>query len=146
MLYERKTTGTVVDVVARIERAATENKFGVMNVLDLTERMAAKGVAFRPACRIVEVCNPQQAKTVLETNLSISTALPCRIAVFERDNGITVSTIRPTALLNMFANPELMPVAADVEKAIVRIINAACEDTGRPPAGQRSGAGAQSRS
>jgi uncharacterized protein (DUF302 family) len=127
MLYEHETTGTVADVVARIERAATENKFGVMGVLDLKERMAAKGVELGPACRIVEVCNPVQAKIVLEANMSISTALPCRIAVYEQDGKVAVSTIRPTALLTMFGNPELVPVAAQVESAIIRIINAACE-------------------
>ncbi len=127
MLYEYETAGTVADVVARIERAAAENKFGVMGVLDLKERMADKGVAFGPQCRIVEVCNPQQAKTVLEANMSIATALPCRIAVYEDNGKITVSTIRPTALLTMFGNPELLSVAVEVENTIIRIINAACE-------------------
>jgi len=131
VLYEHETTGTVADVVARLEQAAKDNKFGVMGVLDLKERMAEKGVAFRPQCRIVEVCNPQQAKTVLEANMSISTALPCRIAVYEQDGKVTVSTIRPTALLTMFGNPELVPVAAEVESTIIRIINAACEEKSR---------------
>ncbi len=126
MLYQQQTTGTVADVVARIEEAAKANQFGVMGVLDLKQRMADKGVAFGPACHIVEVCNPQQAKTVLKANLSISTALPCRIAVYEQDGKVVVSTIRPTALLKLFGNPELTPVAADVEKTIVRIIDTAC--------------------
>jgi uncharacterized protein (DUF302 family) len=126
MLYEHETTGTVAEVVAKIERAATENKFGVMGVLDLKERMAAKGVEFGSQCRVVEVCNPQQAKTVLEANMSIATALPCRIAVYEQDGKVTVSTIRPTALLTMFGNPELLSVATAVEKTIIRIINTAC--------------------
>ncbi len=133
MLYEHETTGTVADVVAKIEQSAAENKFGVMGVLDLKKRMADKGVEFGPECHIVEVCNPLQAKTVLEANMSIATALPCRIAVYEEDGKITVSTIRPTALLTMFGNPELVPVAAEVENAIIRIINAACESGGQPP-------------
>jgi uncharacterized protein (DUF302 family) len=40
--------------------------------------MAKKGVEFAHECLIFEVCQPQQAKKVLEQNMSVSTALPCR--------------------------------------------------------------------
>jgi len=40
--------------------------------------MAKKGVKFASECLIFEVCQPQQAKKVLDQNMSVSTALPCR--------------------------------------------------------------------
>lgn len=127
MLYEREATATIADVCEKLVNAATEHKFGVLGIHDLKQRMAAKGVDFGPACLIVEVCNPQQAKTVLETNMSISTALPCRISIFQRGEKTVVSTLKPRALLGMFGNSELDPVARDVEETLIRIINAACE-------------------
>jgi uncharacterized protein (DUF302 family) len=128
MLYERETKGTVADVVRRIEAAAADNKFGVMGTHNLKERMAAKGVAFGPECQVVEVCNPGQAKTVLEANMAIATALPCRISVYQQGGKVKVATLRPTALLNMFGNPELAAVAKDVEQTMIRIIDAACRE------------------
>jgi uncharacterized protein (DUF302 family) len=51
--------------------------------------MAKKGVEFSKECLTYEVCNPFQAKKVLEANPSISTALPCRIAVFEEGDHLS---------------------------------------------------------
>jgi len=124
MLYEAK--GTIDEVVAKIQEAAAANKFGVLGIHDLKEKMNAKGIDFGPECRILEVCNPGKAKAVLEADMSISNALPCRISVFERDGKITVSMIRPSHLLGLFNRPELQPVAQEVEDAMLRIIDAAC--------------------
>lgn len=126
MLYERETRGTVAEVSARAAEAVAAHKFGVLGQHDLRAKMREKGVEFAPACVILEICNPHQAKTVLEQNLSIATALPCRIAIFERGGKTVVSTLRPTALLKMFAAPGLDPVAQDVEQTIVKIIDATC--------------------
>jgi uncharacterized protein (DUF302 family) len=127
MLYERNAKGSVDEVCARLSRAAADNEFGVLGVHDLKQKMADKGVSFGPQCRVLEVCNPHQAKTVLEANPSISTALPCRIAVYEHGGNTVVSTLKPTALLSLFGSSELDLVAQDVEAAIIRMIDAACQ-------------------
>lgn len=126
MLYEKYARGTIDEVCDRLAQATTANGFGVLGAHDLKQKMAEKGVEFGPACRILEVCNPVQAKCALEANLSISTALPCRISVFERGGQVVVSTLRPTELLALFGNPELKAVARDVETTLLRIIDAAC--------------------
>jgi uncharacterized protein (DUF302 family) len=107
-------------------QAAADNRFGVLGTHDLKQKMADKGVSFGPHCRILEVCNPQQARLVLEANPGISTALPCRIAVFERQGKTVVSTLKPTELLSLFGNPDLHPIAQGAESAIIRMIDAAC--------------------
>ena len=127
MLYEKEATGSVDEVVAKIEAAAAANQFGVLGIHDLKQKMAAKGVDFGPECRVLEVCNPGKAKTVLETDMSISNALPCRISVYQEGGTVKVSTLKPTVLLKMFNRPELEPVAKEVEETMLRIIDAACE-------------------
>ncbi len=126
MLYVKETTGSVGEVAERLEKAAADNKFGVLGIHNLKEKMVAKGVDFQHECLIIEVCNPAQARSVLETNMEISTALPCRISVYEDAGRVKVATLKPTALLQLFGNPELVPVAREVEETIVRIIDRAC--------------------
>ncbi|MBI3455963.1 MAG: DUF302 domain-containing protein [Candidatus Rokubacteria bacterium] len=112
-----------VDRVARdLAAAVVRHKFGVLGVHDLKETMAKKGVPFGRECRIFEVCNPQQAKQVLEANLQISTALPCRISVYEEGGKTKLATIRPTAMIALYANPELRSVAEEVEATLNRIM------------------------
>ena len=53
-------------LVADLEQAVSRHKFGVLGVHNLKKTMAKKGVAFQRECRIFEVCNPHQAKKVLE--------------------------------------------------------------------------------
>ena len=60
--------------------------------------MAKKGVEFTHECRVFEVCQPQQAKEVLEQDMSISTMLPCRISVYEEEGKTILATLKPTAL------------------------------------------------
>jgi len=126
MIHVGETQGPIEDVVQRLERAAAENQFGVLDVHNLKEKMAAKGVDFACECRVIEVCNPRKAKEVLQENMSISTALPCRISIYQEGDRVKVATIRPTMLLNLFDSPELQAVAREVEDTLIRIINAAC--------------------
>ena len=82
MLYTKESEDSVEQVSEKLTAAVEASGFGVLGVHDLKEKMAAKGVSFGPQCRIFEVCNPSQAKQVLEANMLISTALPCRISVY----------------------------------------------------------------
>ena len=126
MLYVKETTGTTQEVVERLEKASIDNQFGVLGVHNLKEKMAAKGVDFGPECEVVEVCNPTQAKRVLEANMEISTALPCRISVYQEESVVKVATLKPTELLKLFGNPELDSIACEVEDTMIRIIDTAC--------------------
>jgi uncharacterized protein (DUF302 family) len=84
--------------------------------------MAEKGVPFDRECRVFEVCNPQQARKVLEANLEISTALPCRISVYQEGGKTRLATIKPTALIGLYGTPELKSVAEEVELTIAAIM------------------------
>jgi uncharacterized protein (DUF302 family) len=57
-----------------LHAAVAANQFGVMHVRNLKETMAKKRVEFARECLIFEVCPPQQAKQVIEENMSVSTA------------------------------------------------------------------------
>jgi uncharacterized protein (DUF302 family) len=125
MLYRVESRKTLAEVGRGLEAAAEKYKFGILAVYDLKAKMQEKGVNFDRDCLIYEVCNPQQAKKVLEANVEISTALPCRISVYSEGAGVTLATLRPTALLEMFQTPGLRAVAEEVEEVILKIMHAA---------------------
>src|SRR4030042_5139664 len=96
-----------------------------MTVHNLKETLKKKGVEFDKECWIFEVCNPHQAKRVLEKNMKLSTALPCRISVFTEGGKVKLATLKPTALISQFNIPELQPVAKEVEEALIQIMKEA---------------------
>ena len=110
-----------------LPRACASRKFGVLNVHDLRQKLHEKGVDFARGALVFDVCNPQQAKKVLDARTEIATALPCRIAAFELpEPGRTrLATIRPTQLVGLFGAPELAAVAEDVERTLAAIMEEA---------------------
>jgi uncharacterized protein (DUF302 family) len=125
MLIELPTKKTLSDAAAALHTAVQANHFGVMQVHNLKETMAKKGVEFAHECLIFEVCQPQQAKKVLDENMSVSTALPCRISIYEEGGKTILATLKPTTLLAMFNTPQLKGVAQEVEDTIVKIMKEA---------------------
>ena len=122
-VYERSVSGTIEEVGRRLEQAVQARKYGVLGCIDLREKMKSKGVNFGPACRIYEVCNPIRAKHVLEQDMSISTALPCRIALYESAGTLKLATLRPRSILAGFGRPELDDEAGQVEEDLKAIID-----------------------
>lgn len=125
MLYETESAKTIDQVCQDLEKAVANHKFGIMTVHNLKETMKKKGVEFDRECRIFEVCNPHQAKRILEKNMELSTVLPCRISVFTDGGKVKLATLKPTALITQFNVPELQPVAKEVEETLIQIIKEA---------------------
>lgn len=112
--------------VEQVERdfpvVAAKHQFGILSVHNLRKKMNEKGIPFEKDCLVFEICNPQQAKKVLERDMSISTALPCRVSVYREGDKTILATLDPAVLLDMFSMTELKSVARDVGEKIRRIM------------------------
>jgi uncharacterized protein (DUF302 family) len=128
MLVRISTSKTVSATAAALQAAVAANHFGVMQAHNLKETMLKKGVEFNRECGVFEVCQPQQAKKVLDEDLSLSTALPCRISINEDGGTSILATLKPTTPLAMFDVPRLNAVAQEVETTIVRIMQDAARE------------------
>jgi uncharacterized protein (DUF302 family) len=128
MLITLSTDKTVSEAAVALQAAVQANHFGVMQVHNLKETMEKKGVEFVHECLIFEVCQPQQAKRVLEQNMTVSTALPCRISIYEEGGKTILAALKPSTLLAMFNSPQLKGVAQEVEDTIVKIMKEAASD------------------
>lgn len=125
MLIKIPTEKSVSAAANALHAAVQANQIGVMQVHNLQETMVMKGVEFAHECLIFEVCQPQQAKKVLDENMSVSTALPCRISIYEEGGKTILATLKPTTLLAMFNTPQLNSAAQEVEDTIVKIMQEA---------------------
>jgi len=123
LLIIRSTDRSLESVCQRLPEIAQKHKFGVLGTHDLKQKMESKGVPFGRECRVFEVCNPQQAQGVLMRSIEISTALPCRIAVYQESGRTVLATIKPTALLHLFQASEAAAIAQSVEESMTRIMD-----------------------
>ena len=126
MLHVVETTKDVDTAARDMEEAVKRNGFGVLHVYDLRAKLKEKGVDFPNECRILEVCNPQQAAKVLAADMTVSLGLPCRISVYQDKGKTKIGTVLPTALLAMFPSQgEMKSVAEEVEVSILKMIEEA---------------------
>lgn len=110
------------EIESALRASAARNQFGVIAVHDLREIMKNKGVQLDMDCRVFEVCNPHQAKRVLDAEGAISTALPCRISVYGTEGNYTVATMLPTEMMKAFDRPGIAQVAGEVEDVLIRMM------------------------
>ena len=122
MLHIIESDKTVQEIQKSFPQIVAAHKFGVLGEHDLKKKMNEKGIAFDRDCLVFEICNPGQAKKVLEGDMAISTVLPCRVSVYSEGGKKKIAALKPTALLGLFGRPELKPVAEEVEKAIFSIM------------------------
>jgi uncharacterized protein (DUF302 family)/RNA polymerase-binding transcription factor DksA len=124
MYYIVPTAKNVDDAARDLEAAVRRHGFGVLHVYDLKETLTKKGYPLAPQCRIFEVCNPQQAARVLQRDMRLNMALPCRISVFEDQGATKIGTILPAELLRTLSpDAALAEVAKTVQDAIKTIID-----------------------
>lgn len=125
MFITMRTRKSLGDVRQRFEEAAAENRFAVLGVHDVGERLRAKGLSFDRKFYVYEVCNPVSAKKVLDTNVRIGTALPCRVTIYTDGGEVVLETLKPTAMLAMFGEPSLDGTAREIESAIEAMMSTA---------------------
>jgi uncharacterized protein (DUF302 family) len=86
--------------------------------------LAEKGFP-RDPLKIVEVCNARYANEVLQKDISISLLLPCPISVYTEQGKTFISTMRPSVLADFFPDADIKAIAAEVEKKVLEIVDAA---------------------
>jgi uncharacterized protein (DUF302 family) len=125
MLITLRSLRGLGEVRQRFEDAAQAHKFGVQAIHNVTATLQGKGLAFERKLYIYELCNPAAAKQVLEADLRIATALPCRVSIYVDGAEVVLETLRPTVVLGLFQRPALAATAAEVEAGLESIMREA---------------------
>jgi len=126
MTYIIQTKKDIEQASSDLEVAVKNNGFGVLHIHDLKATLNSKGIAFEQDCRVFEVCNPHKAKEVLDYDMTLNMALPCRISIWQQGNTINIGMISPQATLALLSqSQELSKMAAEVEATLEIIIDQA---------------------
>lgn len=91
------------ETVQSIKEAIEQQGWVLADVKEMNKSIEKHGVDFEPRVTLVELCHPQYAKAVLESNRDISTMMPCTIAVWEGDDGnVYVSRMNLRLMAKLF--------------------------------------------
>ena len=111
-------------VVARVTELLAGEGFGVLTEIDVKATLKKKiDVDFRRYV-ILGACNPQLAYQAMTGEPFIGVLLPCNVVVMEREGGGSiVSAFKPTAGFSLVDNPDVSPIAEEVEDRLRRVLD-----------------------
>ena len=119
----RDLTESFDTVLPRVLEALKVEGFGVITEIDVKKTMKEKlGVDGRPHV-ILGACNPKLAHAALAVEADLGLLLPCNVVVYETDTGTRVATINAGVMLGMVGNPELAPIADEVQAGLSRMLD-----------------------
>ncbi|WP_061810147.1 DUF302 domain-containing protein [Rossellomorea vietnamensis] len=117
--YTKEVSMNVKDAVSAVEAALKEESFGVLWNLDLAAKLQDKGLDFNEEVIVLEVCNPHEAKKVLEESMLVSYFLPCKVTVYTEKGTTKIGMAKPSKLIEMVDNDELKRLALDIENRLM---------------------------
>ncbi|NBI06678.1 DUF302 domain-containing protein [Senegalia massiliensis] len=122
LVYEKSSEKSLEKALESLEKNLKDNNFGVLWKLNFKDKLEEKGLEFKDDFVVLEVCNPKQAKDVLEINIHIGYILPCKMVVRSENNKTYIGMTRPEKLIGLFDIPKLDSVAKEVEKSLKNAI------------------------
>ena len=123
MRYVVDTEKTPEQALADLTEAVRKHGFGVLHTYDLKQTLSSKGFDLPNACHILEICNPQQALNVLNEDMGMNIALPCRVSVYSEGGKTKIAMARPTRLLGALSDSlNLETIAKEVEEKMTDMI------------------------
>lgn len=125
MNYQVVTDQSLEQALQSLKVSLANHNFGVISELNFQDTLRAKGVDFDQEFHLLEVCNPQKAKEVLEEHLEMAYFLPCKIGVYTKGGQTHIGMPLPTKLMGMVGNDTLLAVAREVEDILVSAVNQA---------------------
>jgi uncharacterized protein (DUF302 family) len=114
--YINKTIRADFDEAVELVTEALKAKgFGVLSVIDISEKMREKlDIEFRNY-KILGACNPPLAHKALQHEDKIGTLLPCNVILQEvGDHLVEVAAVDPVASMVSISNPGLTSIAEEV--------------------------------
>ena len=124
LVYEKSTNKSLTEAISSLESNLKESGFGILWQLNFKDKLQEKGLEFKDDFVILEVCNPKQAKEVLEENIQIGYVLPCKMVVRRECDKTYIGMTSPEVLIGLFEGSDLKEVAKKVEESLKNSIEA----------------------
>lgn len=119
-----KTINVSMDEAHEKVTAALQTEgFGIVTEFNVSNAFKNKlGIDYRPY-RILGACNPPFAKKALDIDDKIGVMLPCNIILQQKDTGIEITSIDPSAAMNLVNKPGIMDIANEIKTKLKNAID-----------------------
>lgn len=128
-IFEMKSSYSLEETITRVKDELANRGFGVLWELNFKDKFKEKGFDYDYNYWVFEVCNPKIALGVVSTNQNAGYFLPCKVAVFESEDGVKAGFARPSHLISLIDDSsEMGEEAKKVEQILSDAVRAAVSD------------------
>ena len=110
--------------IGRVTEELAKEGFGIMTSIDVKETMKKKLNVDFPRYTILGACNPPFALQALTAEEELGLLLPCNVIVYEKEGATRVGFFDPMVMAPLVGNPQMKPIAEEVERKLRRIMAA----------------------
>jgi uncharacterized protein (DUF302 family) len=121
--YEVKTGKPFSKALEDLKKNLSNHNFGVLWELNFRDKLQEKGLDFQQNFKVLEVCNPKQAKEVLDRRIEVGYFLPCKMVVYEKNDSVYMGMLRPTSLIGLMGQEDLNSIAEQVEEVLKKALD-----------------------
>lgn len=115
MTYKVITSSKIEDIVANVEKSCENNKFALLHNYVYHEVVKSKGFPIDRKVFIYEICVAKVAALVLTEEPSFAPFMPCRIAIYEENGSVVISTQNMDMILDTLdKNSELFQSTSEL--------------------------------
>jgi uncharacterized protein (DUF302 family) len=127
IVIEHKSRFGFEKTVEMLVADAEKREWKVPAVHDLQQSLAKSGKDVRPV-KVIEICKPQYSGQMLELNDEriISVMMPCRISVYEKDDGLTYVSLINTGEMVSGLPAKIARVMAEASNETFQIAKIVC--------------------
>ncbi len=130
MFIIRKSHYGVDETVERIQAAAgSMGGWQVPKVYNIQQSLIKAGHPDAKPVRIMSLCHPHHAYAVLkdEKNRLISSIMPCRVGIYQMDNGDVYVAMMNSGLMSKMFGPDVARVMKEVSEDEEKMLTAVTE-------------------
>lgn len=118
-IIDRKTNEKDFETLKnQLKETAVKEGFAVLHEYDFRNILTSKGMDFDKAAHVFELCKPTKAHEVLTTDIVMEVNLPCRIGIFEKEDGYHVIYPDPES---MAGGSQAKPTMSEIGSLLERI-------------------------
>ncbi|HLN21871.1 MAG TPA: DUF302 domain-containing protein [Bacteroidales bacterium] len=111
------------ETVESLKNAAEKDGWSVPAVHDLQQSIAKSGKHVKPV-KVIEICKPEYSGKMLELNDEriISVMMPCRISVYQKDDGHTYVSLLDGGALSGNLPPQISQIMKTASDDTFRLV------------------------
>ncbi len=121
--YSKKVNVSFEEAIENTKQELKKEGFGVLTEIDIKGTLKKKINVDMDNYTILGACHPPSAYQSIQSEIEIGLMLPCNVIVYQKNNQVFVSAIKPSMAMGMIENNLLEEVATDIESRLKKVID-----------------------